>query len=405
MKVLIVHNKYAIPGRGSGEEVNIENISNLLRQNGHSVTTYYESSLDIETLFLGKVRMFFSGIYNFFQYSKFLRFLRSDRPDVVLIQNLYPKLSPAILDACRKSDLPVVMRVPNYRLVCPTGLMLRENKGCDTCLGGREYMCAVHNCEDNIFKSFGYALRGYIANKRGVFKDNVSCFLVLTQFAKDILVRAGYDSNKIRVLSGLSTSRAMLNVQSGSTSNDKFIGFVGRISQEKGIELLFQAAKLNPDIAFKCAGAFEVNSALLRDVPPNVKMLGHLNSEELTNFYSAASFLVVPSLCYEGLPSVCLEAMQFRKAVLCSDIGGLSEVVKNRETGLLFRPNSLSDLSDKLRELWINEKLTFQLGENAYTLGQDFYSERAFYERLVSGFQHGISVHNSRQPNFDHNRK
>ena len=189
MKIVIVHNRYALPGRGSGEEVAIDAILKLLKEKGHSIVSYIRSSLEVPEMKLGRLRAFFTGIYNVRAKREMEKLLDREKPVLAFVQNLFPLISPSVLVACRKANVPVVMRCPNYRLMCPSGLFMTNGTICERCSGGREYWCILKNCEKAIFKSMGYALRGFVANYFSLFKDNVDVFMVLTEFAKAKLLR------------------------------------------------------------------------------------------------------------------------------------------------------------------------------------------------------------------------
>ena len=182
-------------------------------------------------------------------------FWKRENPDLVLVQNLFPLFSPSVLIACKKANVPVVMRCPNYRLVCPNGLFLSHGTLCERCEGGKEYWCILKNCEKNIFKSIGYALRGFVARQFSLFKDNVDVFMVLTEFAKNKLIQNGFSPKKVKVISGLADTDRFnpgFNRNSGG-----YVGFAGRVSPEKGVDLLVEAANRLPEIPFKVAGNFD----------------------------------------------------------------------------------------------------------------------------------------------------
>src|SRR5689334_2037375 len=120
MRILLAHNEY---GRPSGEEEAIRSVAGLLESSGHKVEWFLRSSAEIKGT-RGKIGAFFSGIHNPNWPKEMGRLLASWRPDVVQVQNLYPFLSPSILTACKRHRVPVVMRCPNYRLFCPSGLHL-----------------------------------------------------------------------------------------------------------------------------------------------------------------------------------------------------------------------------------------------------------------------------------------
>src|SRR4030042_5623602 len=145
MNIVLVHNRYAVD---SGEETVVKNIAELFSANGHNVSFFMKSSSEINKMFLGQTRAFFSGIFNFSIMKEFRSFLSESKPDIVHIHNLFPLISPSVLIECRRAHIPVVMHAHNYRLVCPNGLHMSKmnTRICEKCCGGHEYWCVLKNC-------------------------------------------------------------------------------------------------------------------------------------------------------------------------------------------------------------------------------------------------------------------
>ena len=200
MKALVIHNEY---GAVSGEEVELDSLVRLLRGRGHEVSTYTRSSVEIPSMLLGKPRAFFTGIYNPIACNAIVRLLRELPPDIVLVKNLFPLISPAVLPCIRQAGVPIVMSVPNYRLMCPNGLYVSHGELCQRCRGGREYWCGLRNCESSLPKSIGYAVRSLVARKLGWFRNNVSAYICASRFLCDRLTEAGFDRSRIHVLPNL----------------------------------------------------------------------------------------------------------------------------------------------------------------------------------------------------------
>ena len=140
MRVLIVHNDY---GKYSGEEAVVDKMAAMLRSHGYEVAFYRLTSAGSRESLGGKVHGFAAGIYSPSGVRGMREALRRERPDVVNVHNLYPFISPAALRECSKAGVPVVMTVHNFRLVCPTGLFMRDGRPCELCLrrGGISPQC------------------------------------------------------------------------------------------------------------------------------------------------------------------------------------------------------------------------------------------------------------------------
>src|SRR5438874_13796606 len=100
MKFLMIHNDYGAP---SGEEIQFYHIQRLLQDNGHETKIFTRSSQEIPAMLLGKLRAFGAGVYNPWSRKRVARLIEEFKPDAVLIKNLYPFISPAILPVCRRA--------------------------------------------------------------------------------------------------------------------------------------------------------------------------------------------------------------------------------------------------------------------------------------------------------------
>ena len=154
MKILIVHNNY---GKYSGEEAVVDKMADMLMSHGHEVAFYRRTTEGVRESAVGKIKGFLSGIYSSSGVRGMRDALRRERPDIVSVHNLYPFISPAALFECKKAGVPIVMTIHNFRLICPTGLFMRDGLPCEVCLErGNEWSCVRYNCECSRLKSIGY---------------------------------------------------------------------------------------------------------------------------------------------------------------------------------------------------------------------------------------------------------
>jgi glycosyltransferase involved in cell wall biosynthesis len=385
VRILIVHNAY---GRFSGEEAVVSGVSRLLRDNGHDVSELTRTSEEIAKMRLGKVRAIFTGIHSPSSCRRMRQALREHRPDVVNVHNVYPLISPSVLKVCRQEGVPVVMTVHNYRLICPTGLFMTDGKVCHRCRGGREYWCLLRNCQGSIPKSLGYALRNWAARRRRSFLANVTMYAALTEFQRRILIDEGYPADRIVVVPNMAAGEGI----AASDALGSYVGFVGRVSPEKGIETLREAARLLPDVPFKIAGDCDPSSGLTRGAPPNVEFLGHLGGKDLSEFYRQARLIVLPSVWYEGFPMILPEAMLHGRPVVASRIGGLPEIVEDGVTGLLSQPGDASDLAAKIRQLWDSPDACRRMGSAGRGKALSQYSPEKYYQLLTAAFARAIEL-------------
>lgn len=231
MKILIVHNNY---GKYSGEEAVVDKMADMLASHGHEVAFYRRTTEGVRESATGKIKGFLSGIYSPSGVRGMQEALRRERPDVVNVHNLYPFISPAALFECKKVGVPIVMTIHNFRLICPTGLFMRNGMPCERCLEqGNEWSCVLYNCECSRLKSLGYTLRNVFARWTGAYRKNVDAFACITDFQRQKLIAAGYDVEKITVIpNGIDVS------ESYSPTLGAYVAYIGRLSFEKGFDLL-----------------------------------------------------------------------------------------------------------------------------------------------------------------------
>jgi len=385
VRICLVHNQY---GSFSGEEAVVEGLSGLLHAHGHEVYRFLRSSAEIPNMRLGKVRALLTGLHSPVSCRKMRQVLRERRPDVVHVHNVYPLISPSVLRICRRAGVAVVMTVHNYRLMCPNGLHLSRGEVCERCLGGREYWCVLRNCEGSLPKSLGYALRNWVARKRRMFLDNVTMYAALTEFQRQRLIAEGFPAERIAVIPNMvSATDGQVEPRLGD-----YVGYVGRISPEKGVAHLLSAARRLTDIAFKAAGSYDRMPHLPGDAPANFEFLGQLGAERLNGFYSQARMLVLPSTWFEGFPMTIAEAMVRGKPVVCSRIGGLQEIVDDGVTGLLFEPGNVEDLAEKIRYLWDRPDLCRKMGQAGREKVLREYLPEKYYERLMAVYEKALAL-------------
>lgn len=380
MKVCLVHNAY---GKLSGEEVAVEGLRDCLTSHGHSVIPFFRSSAEIDGRKFGKIGAFFTGIYNPSARRDFARFLDSERPDVVHINNVFPLISPSILDETKRRDIPTVMTLHNFRLLCPTGLMFSNGEICHRCVGGREWWCAIRNCTGERSKSAGYALRNAVARMRRSFIDGVDRFIAPTRFAKSMLVDNGYPSERIDVVRYI----VSMGEDQVPGHDGGYVGYVGRISPEKGVDTIVEAARECPDLRFRFAGHYMRMPELPRLATSNCEFIGQIPSAEVSRFVAGARFTVFASRWYEMSPLSLVDATLQRKPVICSNLGGMAEFVEDGATGLLFKPGDASDLAQKIRYLWERPDLCGEMGEAARKKVLTMFSPERNYERLLDTYR------------------
>lgn len=340
MKIIQVHNYYQQSG---GEDVVVEAERELLHAHGHELRFYVVSNDAVKGV-IKKIRTAWQTPYSNSARLNFAAELASYKPDIVHAHNLFPLLTPSIYDACQEAGIPVVQTLHNFRTICPGALLLRKEIVCEECLHGNAYRAGLYRCyRDSLLGSLAVARMVEYHRSRDTWREKVDCFIALTDFAKAKFVQANFPAEKIIVKPNFTSTETATGKGEGG-----YALFVGRLSQEKGINILLEAWKrLAGKIPLKILGDGPLAHLVERKTGsiPAVEWLGHRSRTEVLSLMQDASLLVFPSIWYEGFPMTIVEAYSVGLPVIASDLGSMSSLIVHGRTGLHFRPGDAQDLA------------------------------------------------------------
>jgi glycosyltransferase involved in cell wall biosynthesis len=364
-----------------GEEVVVHSTVELLRRHGFDVRLALKSSRGIETSAWRKAKAAGSGFYNPAARAEISRLIRDYRPDVLHAHNIFPNWSPSIFGAAKRAGVATVMSVHSQILTCPNWYHLRNNALCEECFGGREHRCVVNRCRGTYAESIVYAARSSFVRRSRILLRNVSVFITMSQFMRSRLAAAGIPDHRIVVV----PNAAPLPPEPTAPERNRYIAFVGRLSPEKGIDLLLAVARSLPQIAFKCAGDGPMASAFAGQAPANLEWVGRLHGRELDRFYRGARAVIVPSIAYETFSMVSLESMSHGVPVIGSAIGAIPELVVPG-TGLCFPPGDVKAAAECVARLSEDDQFSAALGKRARARAAR-YSEAQYVENLTGAYR------------------
>jgi glycosyltransferase involved in cell wall biosynthesis len=390
MKILFVHNFYQIAG---GEDAVYKNEIDLLKENGNEVIEHTVDNASIISLW-DKICVMFSTIFSFSQYKKIKRVLKDNSPDVVHVHNYFPLISPAVFYACKKMNVPVVHTLHNYRAVCPTALLMHDEKICEKSIKHSAWWAVKNKVyRDSLIGSFILTCMVEFHKKIGTWQNKVSCFIALTQFAKDKYIEAGWPKHKISIkpnfIEDPFKGELTINKQGG------YAIYVGRLSDEKGIDLILKAWE-NVDFPLKVIGAGPLQEIVESSKCSKIEYLGLQQKEDVLNLVKKADFMVMASTWYEGFPMVLVEAMACGTCALVPKLGSMAEVVEDNVTGVHFNGNC-DDFTQKALTLINNPALVQKMSTNArdtylskYTSAQNFKMLNDIYTQSINqGYNNG----------------
>jgi len=383
MKILIIHNNYQQRG---GEDAVVEAEAALLEAAGHEVQLEEVTNRSISGP-AAKAQAFLNASYDVTRKAWLAKLVGNSRPDVVHVHNFFPLITPAVHEAAAELGLPVVQTLHNYRLLCANAQFLRNHSVCEKCLGGHRYWGIVHRCYRGSFAaSLSVVRMQHRAATRGTWHKHVHCFIALTDFARQKFISGGLPADRIVVKPNF-VFREVPRPQARAGAL-----FVGRLSPEKGGELLLRAWQELDDIPLTIVGDGPESEKLKSMATANVHFAGQLPPDVVAHYMRTTQALIVPSIWYEGFPMTVVEAFASELPVIASDLGSLSEIIISGRNGAHFPPGDPKGLVKAVRGLFSNSRALDELGKNARADYENYYAPSINLKQLEEIYSKAIEV-------------
>ncbi|MEO5892279.1 MAG: glycosyltransferase family 4 protein [Ferruginibacter sp.] len=375
MKILIIHCAYQFKG---GECTVVEEEMKLLQAAGNSVKLLRFSNQG------GTAFKLLQLPFNITSYRKAGKILHEFKPDIVHLHNTHFAASPSVIYAVKSKRVPLVVTLHNFRLLCPSATLFFDG----------------HIFLDSLHQNFNWS-----AIRKGVYQNSKLLtfwlsfstwlhrhlktwqlpdkYIVLSAHAKSLFQNSTLKLKIDRlVIKPNFTSQPALHA---SSPQDHFL-FIGRLSKEKGIELLLETfSKLPYTLKIAGEGPYkdEVMSYCKRY--SNIVYTGTLSRESINIELQSCTALVFPSIWYEGMPLTIIEAFACGVPVIASKLGAMEDMIMHENNGLHFDPLTENSLSVQVKK-WVNlddkEKKNYR--ENALKTYRRHYTPERNAEQLLA---------------------
>ena len=355
-KILIVNKFYYQRG---GDCIYSLNLERMLAAHGYEVAFFsmhypeneesrYSSYFAPQVDFSGGVRDKISAVKRILGMgdvvSRFKRILADFRPDVVHLNNIHSYISPVVGALAKKAGCRVVWTLHDYKLLCPAYACLRGGEPCELCYSDKSQVLK-HRCMKG---SLAASALAYIEAKkwnRGTLERFTDVFVCPSAFMRDKMLLGGFNADKLKVVCNFIDPVKIDRLSSlDCTQKADYYAYVGRLSQEKGVETLLKAASELPYKLKVASGRPLAEEMKDKYDGANVQFLGHIDAEAVSELLAHARCVVTPSECYENNPLSVIESLCAGTPVVGARIGGIPELVKP-ENGLTYTPKSVKELS------------------------------------------------------------
>lgn len=356
MRVLLVNKFYYQRG---GDCVVMLNTETMLRESGHEVAVFamqysenltspYSGYFAPEVVFsggFGRKAAAFRRIMGWDEVkSLFKRLLDDFKPEVVHLHNIHSYLSPIVAQMAHERGVRVVWTLHDYKLICPAYNCLRDGKPCELCFHHKSRVMFKRCMKQSLAASVVAWIEALKWSRRRL-EQFTDVFVCPSKFMASKMAQAGFNKDKLKVLSNCVENAKLETIAASKAAERKqYYCYVGRLSPEKGVQSLLEAAAQRP-YELLVAGDGPLTDELRQKYAccSNIRFLGKLNSIEVAQLLSKAKLSVVPSIWYENNPLSVIESLCAGTPVIGAEIGGIPELIAPT-TGLTYAAGNVEAL-------------------------------------------------------------
>ena len=412
MKILMVNKFFYIKG---GSETYYFSLKKLLEQNGHTLidfsmkneknfyspySDYFINEIDYNTshTIKEKIRLGIKVIYSNEARKELERLVIAEKPDLIHLHIFQHQLSPSILDVAKKYNIPTVYTAHDLKMLCLNYKMMNHGKICESCKGGHYYHCLLNKCvKDSFMMSCINVVEGYFHKWRKSY-DTIDIIITPSLFYKKKFEEFGIRSEKIvHIPNFVPEAIPKINIRNDSL---KYYLYFGRLSEEKGVMTLIKAFEgLDAILYIAGIGPLErkINDYIVSKKLHNIKMLGFLRGQDLSNIIGNAKAIIIPSEWYENGPYSAIETLQLGRPIIGAKIGGIPELIN--ENGYTFISGDAMSLRDKIIDLEQSSREEYTNMENqSVHLFEQYHKGQYHYNKIIQAY--GLAMKN-KTPNYN----
>ena len=319
---------------------------------------------------------------------------RQKRHDAWVVHNVFPALSPAVYAVARELGVPIIHYLHNYRMSCANGYFLNRGLPCERCAQGNFWPAFATACwRESHFISGWMGMILQQMRHDDIFRQ-IRAWVAPSEFLKSVHIRMGLSAGRIEVIPHF------LDAQNDPPATNPKGGvlFLGRLSREKGVEVLLQAwgqLKTKERVLY-IAGTGPEEAKLKQQAKDlkltNVEWLGFVPRQKQGSLWAKTAFSVVPSIWNEPYGMCALESWGQRRPFIASRGGALAEILKDQVGGVLVPPGSPTDLAEQIEHYFQNPESVEKDGLDGQRKLLRLHTRQKWTEKFQEVLEHSLST-------------
>lgn len=389
---IIVANKF-LYNRG-GACIHALDMGALLKTKGHEVKFFgmdneLNFSFEEENYFLENVkingniqekikatnRIFGGGVSD-----KFELLIHDFKPDIIHLHNIHSYLSPKLAQIAYKHHIPVVWTLHDYKLICPSYSFQYKNSPCEDCLTDNLAVLKKKCMKNSLPASLIAWMEAKKWNKKHL-EEWVNEFICPSKFLQQKMIQGGFNANKLtHICNFIDKEKLQLIQEIKTTKREKAYCYIGRLSPEKGVEILLKTANQLPYKLY-IAGDGPLYPKLKKQYESDkISFLGRINKQQVIDLFNSCEYSIISSICYDNNPLGVIESLCCGTPVLGANIGGIPELI-NENNGLLFEANNEESLKSCIENAFNDKDFDNETIKNESIVK---FSPDAYYNSLIN---------------------
>lgn len=309
----------------------------------------------------------------------FSELLDTFQPDVIHLNNIHSQLSPQIGELAHQRGIKVIWTLHDYKLICPRyDCMLHDRQYCQACQTSK-WSCLKHRCVKNSMLASYIGYREMAVWNKQRLSSFTDFFICPSQHMLEEMEKCGFSSHQLVHLNNFID---VAKCQRDSYQKGEYYCYFGRLSKEKGVRTLVEAANSLP-YPLLIIGDGPLREELEKVARPHIRFIGRKDWDALKKLVGESRFSVLPSECNENNPLSIIESKCLGTPVLGSHIGGIPELITNEKNGLTFKPYDKEDLRKQIDRMW---RIPFNYTQIA-TDSTHEYNAETYYRHLINLYQ------------------
>jgi len=305
--------------------------------------------------------------------------------DLAHLHIYYGQLTASVLQPLKEAGVPIVQSLHEYKLTCPVYSHLSQGTICEACEGQHFWRALPRRCnQGSLARTALSVLESYVSRALGDVR-HVDHFIAVSDFLRRKMIE-----HEVVPPEDITTVHNFVDAARFTPSEEvgEHVLYFGRLSQEKGLRTLVDAAAPLTEIPLLIAGTGAEREALEAEVArrglDHVRFVGFQSGDDLWDLVRRSLCTVLPSEWYENCPMTVLESLACARPVVGANIGGIPELIDDGADGALVPSGNAEALREAIAWMQAHPHQAAAMGKRGRQKVETKFSPERHVEQVLA---------------------